>query len=310
MVSICLNMIVKNESKIIERMLKSVIDIIDYFVIIDTGSEDNTLEIIYNFFKNYHHVKGVLIKNIFIDFSTNRNRALKYCQGLGDYILLLDADHLLEFKLDKNTLKEDAYSLVQENDNYSCQNIRLIKNDNSFIYKGYTHEVLRPVKERNLFFLDKDLVKVIDVGDGGCKREKISRDIKLLKKEIKENPEDPRAYFYLANTYFSIKEYSLATNLYQKRIDLKGWSEEVYFCFLRLGIINLVLKDFKRAIYYLLEAYENSPKRCENLFYLREIYRLEKRTNLIKLLDGIIQNNLQYPKDSFLFHNKSIYKKL
>ena len=52
--SICLNMIVKNESSIIETTLKNLCKYIKftYWVICDTGSTDNTPEIILNFFKN------------------------------------------------------------------------------------------------------------------------------------------------------------------------------------------------------------------------------------------------------------------
>ena len=49
---ICLNMIVKNESKIITRLLDSLLKIIDHYVIVDTGSTDNTIEVISNYFKD------------------------------------------------------------------------------------------------------------------------------------------------------------------------------------------------------------------------------------------------------------------
>ena len=49
---ICLNMIVKNESKIIERLLASVVGFIDEIFIVDTGSSDNTIEKITEFMKN------------------------------------------------------------------------------------------------------------------------------------------------------------------------------------------------------------------------------------------------------------------
>jgi glycosyltransferase involved in cell wall biosynthesis len=49
MVKICLNMIVKNESKTIKRLLESVISIIDYYVICDTGSTDDTIKIVIDF---------------------------------------------------------------------------------------------------------------------------------------------------------------------------------------------------------------------------------------------------------------------
>ena len=57
---LCLNMIVKNESKIITRMLESVVGYIDYFCICDTGSQDNTVDIITSFFKT-NQIDGVVI---------------------------------------------------------------------------------------------------------------------------------------------------------------------------------------------------------------------------------------------------------
>ena len=43
--TLCLNMIVKNESKIITRLFNSVVPIIDCYCICDTGSTDNTVKI-------------------------------------------------------------------------------------------------------------------------------------------------------------------------------------------------------------------------------------------------------------------------
>ena len=50
--TICLDIIVRNEAPVIERMLDTVIDVIDYYIIVDTGSEDNTVEVIKNYFKD------------------------------------------------------------------------------------------------------------------------------------------------------------------------------------------------------------------------------------------------------------------
>ena len=76
MVTICLNMIVKNESKIITRMLDSVYKIIDYWVICDTGSTDNTRNIIINYFKE-KQINGELIEEPWQNFGYNRTYALK-----------------------------------------------------------------------------------------------------------------------------------------------------------------------------------------------------------------------------------------
>ena len=57
---ICLNMIVKNESKVILRLLNSVLPIVDSYCICDTGSTDNTIEVIENFF-NEHNIQGKIV---------------------------------------------------------------------------------------------------------------------------------------------------------------------------------------------------------------------------------------------------------
>ena len=92
-VKLALNMIVKNESKIIERLLISVLPIIDTYCICDTGSTDNTKEIIKGFFEKWD-ISGTIVEEEFIDFGYNRNYALQKCRETTDcdYILFLDAD--------------------------------------------------------------------------------------------------------------------------------------------------------------------------------------------------------------------------
>ena len=69
---IALNMIVKNESNIIIRLLESVLPIVDSYCICDTGSTDDTKEIIKNFFDKWD-ISGCIIEETFINFGYNRN---------------------------------------------------------------------------------------------------------------------------------------------------------------------------------------------------------------------------------------------
>ena len=112
--TLCLNMIVKNESKIITRLLDSVISIIDCYCICDTGSTDNTIEIIEKYFQN-KNITGKLVQEPFKNFCHNRNFALQSCIGMSDFIILLDADMVLETKLfDKKILKTaDCFNIIQ-----------------------------------------------------------------------------------------------------------------------------------------------------------------------------------------------------
>ena len=88
--TICLSMIVKNESKIICRFLDTVKCIVDFACICDTGSTDNTIEVINEYLKNTN-MKGKVIRKDFINFQENRNYALAEAKKYGDYITL-DAD--------------------------------------------------------------------------------------------------------------------------------------------------------------------------------------------------------------------------
>ena len=64
--TICLNMIVKDESPIIEKTLENILSKIDidYWVISDTGSSDNTREIITDFFFKEKHKRIITRRRV------------------------------------------------------------------------------------------------------------------------------------------------------------------------------------------------------------------------------------------------------
>ena len=91
--TLCLNMIVRNESCIIFDTLKKLISKIkfDYYIICDTGSTDDTIEIIKKFF-NENELPGEIHKHTWKDFGYNRSLALKMAYKKTDYVLIFDAD--------------------------------------------------------------------------------------------------------------------------------------------------------------------------------------------------------------------------
>ena len=78
MTTICLNMIVKNESHIIKFTLAKLVSKIkfDYYVICDTGSTDNTTDLIKSFFES-KNIQGEIYHQTWKDFGTNRTLALQ-----------------------------------------------------------------------------------------------------------------------------------------------------------------------------------------------------------------------------------------
>ena len=91
--TLCLNMIVKDEAHIIENTLTKLLNKvkIDYWVISDTGSTDNTKQIIVDFFKE-KDIPGELFEDPWQNFGHNRTMALLHAYNKSDYLLIFDAD--------------------------------------------------------------------------------------------------------------------------------------------------------------------------------------------------------------------------
>ena len=104
--SVCLCMIVKNESKIIEKCLDSVVNYIDYWVICDTGSTDGTQEIILKYFEKINIV-GELFQDEWVDFAHNRTLAFQRAKNKSKYCFVIDADDRLVGELQFPTNAND-----------------------------------------------------------------------------------------------------------------------------------------------------------------------------------------------------------
>ena len=189
--TLCLNMIVKNESKIITRLFDSVSPIIDSYCICDTGSTDDTVKIITEYFEK-KGIPGKIVTEPFKNFCHNRNFAMKACVGMSDYILLLDADMCLEAKnFNKNVLNAaDSFYILQGNDAFYYQNMRIVKNNGLYSYTGVTHEYINTPPNNKTFGFDKKDLFIRDFGDGGSKQDKFERDIRLLLDGLKEEPKN------------------------------------------------------------------------------------------------------------------------
>jgi len=279
MVKICLNMIVKNESKIITRLFDSIINLIDFWIISDTGSTDGTQDIITNYF-NDKKIEGQLHNHTWKNFGHNRDLSLKLAQNCDypfDYILLLDADMKLVItdKFNKNDLTDDVYTLKQGSIHFSYYNVRLIKKSIKAFCVSVTHEyysIPNGAKYNSLESLYID-----DIGDGGSKANKFSRDISLLEQGLIDEPNNSRYFFYLAESYKNFGNKQMAIKNYLLRIKAGGWYEEIYMSCYNIGNLCENIND---RIFYYLEAIQYNPKRLETICKLIEIYRFEGKHHI------------------------------
>ena len=91
--TICLNMIVKNEAPIIRDTLENILSYIPItsYMISDTGSTDNTVDVILQFFQE-RGIPGQIRLDHWQNFAYNRNLALMEATGKSDYVFFFDAD--------------------------------------------------------------------------------------------------------------------------------------------------------------------------------------------------------------------------
>src|SRR5829696_8387503 len=139
--AVCLNMIVRNESRVIERCLNSVRRFIDYWVIVDTGSTDGTQQLIRQCMRD---VPGDLMERPWIDFAHNRSEALELARGKSDYVFVIDADEVLDSEKDFSfpQLTHDAYYLKISSGPIAFWRIQLFRNAPGWRYESAVHEYL------------------------------------------------------------------------------------------------------------------------------------------------------------------------
>lgn len=300
--TLCLVMIVRNESKIIERCLNRVKDHINYWVIVDTGSEDNTPELIKETLKN---VPGELHHRPWVNFGVNRTESLQLAKGKADYLLLCDADEEIIFSQDfnPNDLDKECYLLeCKGQSSYFISS--LICGKTNWKYVGVTHEFLASdhIIEREKLYS----IKIVDSGDGGFKADKYQRDITLLEQGLVDEPNNSRYKFYLANSYANLGNYEKAIEWYKKRIEDDGWKEEVTEAYEHLGSCYNVLHKETEALHYWLMGYNYNPLRLECLFNAIQLLRKQKKYNLAYQL-CLLGINIPYPKDDIMNSDRSIY---
>lgn len=305
-VKICLNMIVRNEAAIIERSLASTIGHIDYYVIGDTGSSDNTMEIIKSFFDK-HGVPGEIHQFPFIDFEQARNAALEHArasEGDFDYIFFNDAD--MELKPDPDWKKNIIYpvcSIRQKNNSISYYNARLLHRSLEGRYVGKTHEYLStPIAAQPI-----EGVWLMDHANGSSRSEKTERDLRLLKQSLSENPNDQRSLFYIAQTLKDLGRWYDALGYYKRRIKAGGWAEEVWYSAYMVALCYKQLGNEAQFVAKSLEAFEMRPWRAEPLLPLATHYR-ELGKNELALMISERGACVEFPKKDNLFVENHVYQ--
>ena len=314
-------MIVKNESKIIQRCLTTAKPILAGICITDTGSTDNTVETIKKWAEKEKMACEVPVK-AFRDFGFSRTASFLHGRRYfpkASYYLLLDADMNLiiksNFKMEE--LITDGYRVYQQNGTNRYQNVRLIKADRTWKCVGVTHEYWEC---ENGKLGDLHTLEIDDKDDGGCKSDKYARDKGLLLHGLSDkrtpNHLKIRYRFYLAQTYFCLQEFKAAISEYEKRFKAGEWAEEQWFSLFKIGEAYMrmadccqgPIKETKEAegVAGYLRAWNFRTTRAETLQKLAEYYR-KKSMNRLAFHFANLAQSIGYPHKDSLFIDTPTY---
>ena len=303
--NVCLNMIVKNESHVISRCLESVKSLIDYWIIVDTGSIDGTQKKIKEALKD---IPGELYERPWVDFAHNRNEALHYAYGKSEYLLFMDADDYLTIEIDFKSIKftEDMYVIEQKEKNYFSQFfILMIKNDIGIKWEGILHEALVWQEPKTKIFLQGIVNEYTNEGSRSLNPQKNKRDIEILEQALIQDPYNSRYVFYLAIEYMKQKSYKEAISYFEKRIAMKSSREwvddiEIQHSLLQIAIAQKEL-NYPEEIFIksLCTAYLLRPTQAKALYELSRYY-IETNQFLLGYLISSLALSITKPKDSQL----------
>lgn len=276
--AICLNMIVRNEAHVVTETLDAVAPYISSWVIVDTGSNDGTQDVIRNHMTRLG-IAGDLHERPWRDFGHNRSEALNLAQGRGDYIWVVDADDVVVGAPDFAELTAEIYMLRVKTKEAIVWKPQLFRDGLPIRYKGLVHESLECDRECDVARLEGDYhIEYRHLGARSQDPQTFARDRDLLLAQVKEAPEDAQSVIHLAQSYFYLRDYENARKWYARRIELGGNEEEVFHCKYRIG--ECIAQgggswpDVQDAF---LTAWEYRPTRAEALYVIAAQYRSTER---------------------------------
>ena len=301
MPSVVLSMIVKNEEAVIKRCIDSWKDHVDYWVIVDTGSTDKTMEIIKKELKDY---PGHLFEHKWVSMGHNRSALMKLSKKHADYHICLDADEILTF----NPGWKDQ---ITDHDKYllDCGNIgtldRIFKTKcnwtcNMAWHAGYSAK--NPDK-KTMKIISRQYLKFHHYADGHrsekTSKEKYTEVVNGLIQDIKDNGNTGRRQFYLGQSYKDAGDNINAILELTKRIQMGGWQEEVYWSYLYIARITHSEDDYLKAI-------KHTSNRLEAIYELSLICYMKGEHK--KAYEYAAQGIKVKIQNYVLFHNVSLYK--
>ena len=283
LVNLCI--MVKNGGQQFADMLKENMQYIDTWTILDTGSTDNTIDIITQTLVPFK--KGSLYQEPFINFRDSRNRLIELAGNACKYLIMLDDTYVLKGNL-KTFLNEvrgdqfgNSFTVYIKSDDVEYGSNRILKSICNLRYKYKIHEVIQDNDNINVVVP----INICTIHDGRFEymekrtMDRKTLDLQLLQEEIDEDPNNPRSYYYMGQTYNLLEKYDLAFNYFMQRADhpVTGFiQEKIDAIFEGARTANYKLnKPWSECEALYLRAYELDKTRPDSIYFIGIHYFLE-----------------------------------
>lgn len=324
MTQIGLCMIVKNEEKIITRCLESVYKYISRWDICDTGSTDNTIQIINDFFKD-KNIPGQVYQHEWKGFSINRSLAFQASEPHCQYMFVIDADDCLETPLIIPPECSDADSLIiqlLEGQNVTQKRQQLFKSGLIWGYEGVIHEYPFSRIKKNPLIRETTKIQVRASRGGDRSKDPLKywKDAILMESHLKQIENIPkhmlphwqsslvsRYHYYISQSYYDFHHYEKCIEWSDSRCKFIGFKEEVYRALLnKARSLRALGRDSKICLKAFQACHDYDPFRAEAAFEMANEY--ERMGNLTKAWE-MIQKVLstKKPKDKMFIVEDYVY---
>tara|TARA_B100001250_G_C19803632_1_gene792270 strand:+ start:791 stop:2041 length:1251 start_codon:yes stop_codon:yes gene_type:complete len=326
----------KNEEHCILETLASVADHIDSWVVCDTGSSDNTCEIVQKFFDD-RNIPGELFQDEWKGFEHNKTLMMQRCQDRADFILHLDADDIFYGNL------EDIKTMLRRNVSHYMMTVRrgqsmryaatqFFNASLKWRIVGVRHTVhsiaenpndISTIGDDKTLMLENTYVHSRDTGARSADPKKYLIDGQLLAEQFfKTLYDDPdhinaRSAFYAGQSYYDYSGgndvESLEKSLQWYSLYLKlnnGWDEERFESRLKIASILPKLGRPNHEVKYNIDAaLRLQPDRAEPRYYYGK-YAAEcgDFEEAYKYLKPALNCDYEKARAKYrLFVNKSVY---
>lgn len=269
---------VKNAGPLFETVLTENLPFIDRWTILDTGSTDGTQDIARRVLAKK---KGAIYEEPFINFRESRNRCLDLAGKRCKYLLMLDDTYAMRgnlrqfLKVVRGDQFASSYSLLILSDDVEYYSNRVTMSERGLRYIYTIHEVIQDVGNKENVVIPKEAAFIHDHRADYMEKRTMDRkkyDLSLLFDMVREDPDNPRHYYYLAQTYNLLEDYENAAYWFKRRATttLKGHDQEVVDSWFELArLYNFKLnKPWAECKATYDECFKKDPSRPEALYFI------------------------------------------